>query len=165
MKIFCQQNLHKMTTCVHWLCSVSSYPPLSVGVRPKRVHRPTDMSSELRTVTTAARARPHLDFTMSILPAGRTEEEEDTQRTCEYASTHARTHARNRKRISSCWPVIKTKRRFQACDEILGSCDKTSYGISALLKNCLQILFVLNNFKIMSTKKGDLWMIDRKSVV
>lgn len=54
----------------------SSYPPLSVGVRPKRVHRPTDMSSELRTVTTAARARPHLDFTMSILPAG---EGEDTQ--------------------------------------------------------------------------------------
>uniref|UniRef100_A0A3B5PW98 Uncharacterized protein n=1 Tax=Xiphophorus maculatus TaxID=8083 RepID=A0A3B5PW98_XIPMA len=52
-----------------------SYPPFSVGVRPNRVHRPTDMSRELRTVTTAARARPHLDFTMSILPA-RTEEKD-----------------------------------------------------------------------------------------
>lgn len=51
-----------------------SYPPLSVGVSPKRVHSPTDMSRELRTVTTAARARPHLDFTMSILPARRTED-------------------------------------------------------------------------------------------
>uniref|UniRef100_A0A671UWK0 Uncharacterized protein n=1 Tax=Sparus aurata TaxID=8175 RepID=A0A671UWK0_SPAAU len=48
-----------------------SYPPLSVGVSPNSVHSPTDMSRELRTVTTAARARPHLDFTMSILPAGR----------------------------------------------------------------------------------------------
>lgn len=45
------------------------YPPLSVGVSPNSVHRPTDMSRELSTVTTAARARPHLDFTMSILPA------------------------------------------------------------------------------------------------
>uniref|UniRef100_A0A3B5B9X1 Uncharacterized protein n=1 Tax=Stegastes partitus TaxID=144197 RepID=A0A3B5B9X1_9TELE len=46
----------------------TSYPPLSVGVSPNSVHSPTDMSRELRTVTTAARARPHLDFTMSILP-------------------------------------------------------------------------------------------------
>lgn len=45
-----------------------TYPPLSVGVRPKRVQSPTDMSRELSTVTTAARARPHLDLTMSILP-------------------------------------------------------------------------------------------------
>lgn len=29
------------------------------------------MSRELRTVTTAASARPHFDFTMSILPADR----------------------------------------------------------------------------------------------
>lgn len=36
---------------------------------PKSVQRPTDISSELRTVTTAASARPHLDFTMSIFPA------------------------------------------------------------------------------------------------
>uniref|UniRef100_A0A665T7F1 Uncharacterized protein n=1 Tax=Echeneis naucrates TaxID=173247 RepID=A0A665T7F1_ECHNA len=50
--------------------SVESYPPLSVGVSPNSVHSPTDMSRELRTVTTAARARPHFDFTMSILPAG-----------------------------------------------------------------------------------------------
>lgn len=48
-----------------------SYPPLSVGVSPKSVQRPTDMSRELRTVTTAARARPHFDFTMSIFPAER----------------------------------------------------------------------------------------------
>lgn len=32
---------------------------------------PTDMSSELSTVTTAASASPHLDLTMSILPGGR----------------------------------------------------------------------------------------------
>lgn len=47
---------------------LGTYPPLRVGVRPKRVQSPTDMSSELSTVTTAARARPHLDLTMSILP-------------------------------------------------------------------------------------------------
>lgn len=45
-----------------------TYPPLSVGVRPNRVQSPTDMSRELSTVTTAASARPHLDFTMSIFP-------------------------------------------------------------------------------------------------
>uniref|UniRef100_A0A452T7T1 Uncharacterized protein n=2 Tax=Ursus TaxID=9639 RepID=A0A452T7T1_URSMA len=50
---------------------VGTYPPLRVGVRPKSVQSPTDMSSELSTVTTAARASPHLDLTMSILPAGR----------------------------------------------------------------------------------------------
>uniref|UniRef100_A0A8C9PAC5 Uncharacterized protein n=1 Tax=Spermophilus dauricus TaxID=99837 RepID=A0A8C9PAC5_SPEDA len=49
---------------------LGTYPPLRVGVRPKRVQSPTDMSSELSTVTTAARARPHLDLTMSILPGG-----------------------------------------------------------------------------------------------
>lgn len=47
-----------------------TYPPLRVGVRPKSVQSPTDMSSELSTVTTAARASPHLDLTMSILPGG-----------------------------------------------------------------------------------------------
>ncbi|CAG6014176.1 unnamed protein product [Menidia menidia] len=51
-----------------------SYPPLSVGVSPNSVHSPTDMSRELRTVTTAARARPHLDFTIlcvwRLLPVG-----------------------------------------------------------------------------------------------
>uniref|UniRef100_A0A8C3D1Z7 Uncharacterized protein n=1 Tax=Corvus moneduloides TaxID=1196302 RepID=A0A8C3D1Z7_CORMO len=53
------------------LCEPSragTYPPLSVGVRPNRVQSPTDMSRELSTVTTAASARPHLDFTMSIFP-------------------------------------------------------------------------------------------------
>uniref|UniRef100_A0A8C2X798 Uncharacterized protein n=1 Tax=Cyclopterus lumpus TaxID=8103 RepID=A0A8C2X798_CYCLU len=77
--------------------SVRSYPPLSVGVRPNSVQRPTDMSRELRTVTTAARARPHLDFTMSILPAGRKEEEEEdtTVRIINYRSLqHKRTHTR-----------------------------------------------------------------------
>lgn len=49
----------------------NSYPPFSVGVSPNSVHSPTDMSRELRTVTTAARARPHLDLTMSILPVRR----------------------------------------------------------------------------------------------
>uniref|UniRef100_A0A7M4E0K4 Uncharacterized protein n=1 Tax=Crocodylus porosus TaxID=8502 RepID=A0A7M4E0K4_CROPO len=49
----------------------NTYPPLSVGVRPKRVHSPTDMSRELSTVTTAASAKPHFDFTMSIFPAER----------------------------------------------------------------------------------------------
>uniref|UniRef100_A0A8C7C8F4 Uncharacterized protein n=1 Tax=Neovison vison TaxID=452646 RepID=A0A8C7C8F4_NEOVI len=47
---------------------VGTYPPLRVGVRPKSVQSPTDISSELSTVTTAARASPHLDLTMSILP-------------------------------------------------------------------------------------------------
>uniref|UniRef100_A0A8C8ANU3 Uncharacterized protein n=1 Tax=Otus sunia TaxID=257818 RepID=A0A8C8ANU3_9STRI len=45
-----------------------TYPPLRVGVKPKSVHSPTDMSRELSTVTTAASARPHFDFTMSIFP-------------------------------------------------------------------------------------------------
>lgn len=49
---------------------LGTYPPLRVGVRPKSVQSPTDMSSELSTVTTAARASPHLDLTMSILPGG-----------------------------------------------------------------------------------------------
>lgn len=54
-----------MNEGVLWL---SSYPPFSVGVRPNKVQSPTDMSRELRTVTTAASAKPHLDFTMSIFP-------------------------------------------------------------------------------------------------
>lgn len=53
------------------------YPPLSVGVSPKSVQSPTDMSRELRTVTTAARARPHFDFTMSIFPADRNHQDND----------------------------------------------------------------------------------------
>uniref|UniRef100_A0A8D2DJJ9 Uncharacterized protein n=1 Tax=Sciurus vulgaris TaxID=55149 RepID=A0A8D2DJJ9_SCIVU len=57
-------------THIHHTRSLGTYPPLRVGVRPKRVQRPTDMSSELSTVTTAAKARPHLDLTMSILPVG-----------------------------------------------------------------------------------------------
>uniref|UniRef100_A0A8C9VQK9 Uncharacterized protein n=1 Tax=Scleropages formosus TaxID=113540 RepID=A0A8C9VQK9_SCLFO len=65
-----------------------SYPPLSVGVRPKSVHRPTDMRSELSTVTTAARARPHLDFTMSIFPVGR----ERSSRSHARVRTHTHTH-------------------------------------------------------------------------
>uniref|UniRef100_A0A8C3P7F4 Uncharacterized protein n=1 Tax=Chrysemys picta bellii TaxID=8478 RepID=A0A8C3P7F4_CHRPI len=49
----------------------ASLSPLAalLGVRPNSVHRPTDMSRELSTVTTAARAKPHFDFTMSIFPA------------------------------------------------------------------------------------------------
>lgn len=47
---------------------LETYPPLRVGVKPKSVHSPTDMSRELSTVTTAASARPHFDFTMSIFP-------------------------------------------------------------------------------------------------
>uniref|UniRef100_A0A8C5PFF6 Uncharacterized protein n=1 Tax=Leptobrachium leishanense TaxID=445787 RepID=A0A8C5PFF6_9ANUR len=46
----------------------ATYPPLSVGVNPNSVQRPTDISSELRTVTTAASAKPHFDFTRSIFP-------------------------------------------------------------------------------------------------
>uniref|UniRef100_A0A8D0HWH7 Uncharacterized protein n=1 Tax=Sphenodon punctatus TaxID=8508 RepID=A0A8D0HWH7_SPHPU len=56
--------------CSGFVWPSDTYPPLRVGVKPNSVHRPTDMSRELRTVTTAARARPHLDFTMSIFPAG-----------------------------------------------------------------------------------------------
>uniref|UniRef100_A0A663M5U1 Uncharacterized protein n=1 Tax=Athene cunicularia TaxID=194338 RepID=A0A663M5U1_ATHCN len=47
---------------------LETYPPLRVGVKPNSVHSPTDMSRELSTVTTAASARPHFDFTMSIFP-------------------------------------------------------------------------------------------------
>uniref|UniRef100_A0A672TK01 Uncharacterized protein n=1 Tax=Strigops habroptila TaxID=2489341 RepID=A0A672TK01_STRHB len=47
---------------------LETYPPLSVGVKPNSVQSPTDMSRELSTVTTAASARPHFDFTMSIFP-------------------------------------------------------------------------------------------------
>uniref|UniRef100_A0A8C4UTB6 Uncharacterized protein n=1 Tax=Falco tinnunculus TaxID=100819 RepID=A0A8C4UTB6_FALTI len=47
---------------------METYPPLRVGVKPNSVHSPTDMSRELSTVTTAASARPHFDFTMSIFP-------------------------------------------------------------------------------------------------
>uniref|UniRef100_A0A8B9BKD1 Uncharacterized protein n=1 Tax=Anser brachyrhynchus TaxID=132585 RepID=A0A8B9BKD1_9AVES len=47
---------------------LGTYPPLRVGVKPNSVHSPTDMSRELSTVTTAASARPHFDFTMSIFP-------------------------------------------------------------------------------------------------
>lgn len=53
------------------VCVCVSYPPLSVGVRPNRVQSPTDISRELSTVTTAASAKPHFDFTMSILPGER----------------------------------------------------------------------------------------------
>ena len=53
-----------------WGRHLRTYPPLRVGVRPKSVQSPTDMSNELSTVTTAASASPHLDLTMSILPGG-----------------------------------------------------------------------------------------------
>uniref|UniRef100_A0A672KLX9 Uncharacterized protein n=1 Tax=Sinocyclocheilus grahami TaxID=75366 RepID=A0A672KLX9_SINGR len=48
------------------ISDLDSYPPFSVGVRPNKVQSPTDMSRELRTVTTAASAKPHLDFTIII---------------------------------------------------------------------------------------------------
>lgn len=57
-----------------------TYPPLRVGVKPKSVHSPTDMSRELSTVTTAARARPHFDFTMSIFPEKQNPELPDTRK-------------------------------------------------------------------------------------
>uniref|UniRef100_A0A4W3ID67 Uncharacterized protein n=1 Tax=Callorhinchus milii TaxID=7868 RepID=A0A4W3ID67_CALMI len=41
--------------------------------RVSKTQYPTDMRRELRTVATAARASPHLDFTMSIFPAETTE--------------------------------------------------------------------------------------------
>lgn len=68
---------------------------MSVGVRPKSVHNPTDMSRELRTVTTAARAKPHFDFTMSIFPEGekaKPPEPSDESKTQEQ-SRGGRTHA------------------------------------------------------------------------
>lgn len=45
-------------------------PAIEGGRQAEECAGPTDMSSELSTVTTAARARPHLDLTMSILPGG-----------------------------------------------------------------------------------------------
>lgn len=95
-----------------WPCE--TYPPLSVGVRPKRVQSPTDMRSELSTVTTAARARPHLDLTMSILP------KEQRQRIRQYlpqplepfVTELLRTeHAVSPERESSCSPRGKGQER------------------------------------------------------
>lgn len=45
-----------------------TYPPLSVGVSPNREQKLTDMRRDATTVTTADRASPHLDFTISIFP-------------------------------------------------------------------------------------------------
>ena len=39
---------------------------------PKKTHNETDMSSDANTVIIALRAKPHLDFTISILPASHT---------------------------------------------------------------------------------------------
>jgi len=41
-------------------------------VSPKKTHNETDMSSDANTVIIALRAKPHLDFTISILPASHT---------------------------------------------------------------------------------------------
>lgn len=65
----------RLRVCIY-ACVWETDPPLSVGVRPNRVQSPTDISRELSTVTTAAKAKPHLDFTMSIFP----ERETDRQR-------------------------------------------------------------------------------------
>ena len=43
--------------------------PLRLGVSPKKTHSETDMSRDAKTVIIALSARPHLDFTISILPA------------------------------------------------------------------------------------------------
>jgi len=44
------------------------YLPLRLGVKPISKHRDTDMRREATTVTTALSAKPHFDFTISILP-------------------------------------------------------------------------------------------------
>lgn len=49
-----------------------AYPPLSVGVSPNSEQKLTDIRREATTVTTALRARPHLDFTISIFPVTHT---------------------------------------------------------------------------------------------
>ena len=46
--------------------------PLRLGVSPKKRQSETDMRREAMTVATALKARPHLDFTISILPAATT---------------------------------------------------------------------------------------------
>ena len=45
------------------------YLPLRLGVSPKKTQSETDMSSDAKTVIIALRAKPHLDLTISILPA------------------------------------------------------------------------------------------------
>ena len=45
-----------------------TYPPFSVGVSPNKEQKLTDMRRDATTVTTADRASPHLDFTISIFP-------------------------------------------------------------------------------------------------
>lgn len=42
--------------------------PLKVGDIPKNVQIPIDINKELKTVKTALNAKPHFDFTISILP-------------------------------------------------------------------------------------------------
>ena len=44
-----------------------TYPPLRVGVRPKSVQSPTDVSSDPSTVTMVGRASPYLDLALCIL--------------------------------------------------------------------------------------------------
>jgi len=44
------------------------YLPLRVGVSPKKTHNDTDISRDAKTVIMALNAKPHLDFTISILP-------------------------------------------------------------------------------------------------
>lgn len=45
---------------------------MSVGVSPNSEQKLTDIRREATTVTTALRARPHLDFTISIFPVTQT---------------------------------------------------------------------------------------------
>lgn len=51
-----------------WLGLKEAYLPLSEGVRPNMRQIPTDIESDAMIMMTAAKAIPHLDFTISILP-------------------------------------------------------------------------------------------------
>jgi len=43
--------------------------PGRLGISPKKTHSETDISSDAKTVSIALSAKPHLDLTISILPA------------------------------------------------------------------------------------------------
>ena len=70
---------HNTTALQHMLakhhimwCRVNVYLPLRLGVSPKKTHSETDIRSDAKTVIIALSARPHLDLTISILPASHT---------------------------------------------------------------------------------------------
>ena len=66
-------QMHKNDLVMSIYAFNSTYPPFNVGVKPNSMQILTDINKEQTTVTTALKANPILDFTMSILPEEKTE--------------------------------------------------------------------------------------------